>query len=432
MENSDQTVCIVGQGYVGLPLAYAAWVANYKVVGLDIDHRKVNMISSGVSPIDDVTDVMLEEMLNSGDYKIIYDTSFLNEDPDVIVVTVPTPLTDGRPDLSYVTDAARAIARHAYHSLVILESTVAPGTTGSEFLAALQDANPKLDPGVNFDLAFSPERIDPGNTDYDITSTDKLVGGYTDVSRDRAVRFYQRIINRDSVHPVSSMEVAETAKLLENTFRHVNIALVNELARHCHALGISVWDVINAAATKPYGFMPFYPGPGVGGHCLPVDPAYLSERVKMNTGDDFHFVDLAMRINNSQPGYVVQRLTTALNERFKPMNGSHILVMGYSYKANTSDSRETPADAVLMGLVNLGAHVYVYEPHSNEGAHFKSLDDAEREVADARDGRLFDAVVLLTNHDDFTEDYSRVCDYGVPVLDTRNAFPDGSKYVIKL
>jgi UDP-N-acetyl-D-glucosamine dehydrogenase len=434
---NDFTVCVVGQGYVGLPLAMAAVNAGYNVIGYDVDESKVHSIRVWKSPIEDVTNEDIQNAFNSGRYRVrssLFEMQW-KTNPNIFVVTVPTPLKDGRPDLSYVLAAAKDIGPYVDNALVILESTVAPGTTRDEFLNAIRDSQRKITkPGEDFYLAFSPERIDPGNKDFKFTNTPKLVAGYSNECCDVAFAFYSAIMDDGMVRPVASLEVAETAKLLENTFRHVNIALVNEMSRHLHRMDIDPWDVINAAATKPYGFMPFYPGPGVGGHCLPVDPAYLSDRVENETGDSFHFVDLAMRINESQPKYIVERVSDILNDGYKSINGSCILVMGYSYKANTADSRETPATAVVELLADKGANVYVWDPHSDYVGHYKTFDAALSDQY--RDSLInegsreeFDMVVLLTAHDEFVDHFEKLDKLGIDIFDTRNVFPRHYKNV---
>lgn len=419
MDTSALKVCVIGQGYVGLPLAFAAVQAGYRVIGLDTDRRKVEAINHGQSPIEDVDDDDLKYMLahnyHATDNHLAQFNDAYETTPDIWVVTVPTPLKDGRPDLTYVRQAGQVIGRSLKKdALVILESTVAPGTTRQEFLGAIQLAAGKRSaPGVDFYLGFSPERIDPGNKEYSFNNTTKLVAGFSYTCRAKVHAFYQSIMQPWEVHTVSSLEVAETAKLLENTYRHVNIALVNELARHCYALGINVWDVIHAAETKPYGFQAFYPGPGVGGHCLPVDPAYLGDKVKVATGNSFHFVDLAMRINDSQPEYVVQRVVEMLNERKQAVNGSRILVLGYAYKGGTGDARETPAEAVVDGLHSMGADVRVYDPHVKR-------DDVSSDWDTLFGAKPWDMVVVLTVHDDTASRIRVLSDGGVPILDTRN------------
>ncbi|MFL6114870.1 MAG: nucleotide sugar dehydrogenase, partial [Catenulispora sp.] len=337
---------------------------------------------------------------------------------DIAVVTVPTPLREGLPDLSAVLDAAKTIRPFiGKGALVILESTVAPGTTAGVFRDTLARGFALLG---QFHVAYSPERIDPGNPTWRFANTPKLVAGTTPAARDAAVGFYESIC--EEVVPVASVDVAELAKLLENTYRHVNIALVNELARHAHELGIDIWQVIAAAATKPYGFQPFRPGPGVGGHCLPIDPVYLSHRVQTDLGKPFDFVNLAMRVNDDQPAYIVDRAAELLNADRKALNGSGVLVLGMAYKAGTGDCRETPAARIVDLLVQRGAEVTVCDPHVNEllgalpaGVKVETLDQMSWAA------RVADLVILVTDHEEFP--YDTIAGLAPRILDTRNRFP---------
>lgn len=438
MEPTENKVCVVGQGYVGLPLAKAAVDAGYTVYGYDIDRAKVDGLRNGVSPIEDVTDQDVKDMLATGRYELSSKHYALEpeyESVDVWVITVPTPLTAGAPDITYVLNAARTVAPYVKHgALVVLESTVAPGTTRGEFLAAMKSSRMgPLIPGETFMLAFSPERIDPGNKAFNFSNTMKLVAGADPRSHAMAMDFYNTICQ--NIYGATSMEVAETAKLLENTFRHVNIALVNELARHCHALDIDVWDVIAAASTKPYGFMPFYPGAGVGGHCLPIDPAYLSDKVKKQTGQDFHFVDLAMRINDSQPKYIVDRIADILNDASLPVKDAGILVMGYAYKPNTGDARETPARAIVDLLTARGARAIVCDPHvSADDMPWDDIDAFIDDLSELERGTYgdIDMVVVATGHDRFVDQYETIDAWCVPILDTCDAIKSQAKHVHKL
>jgi len=417
-----RVVCVVGQGYVGLPVAKAAVDAGCYVIGLEINQLKVDGLNSGRSPIEDVTDDDLKAMIELGRYKAVTGahqvTDVHNAYPDAWVVTVPTPLRDGKPDLSMVINAAVTIGTVIKPgALVVLESTVAPGTTEGEFLKGLLYSHGT---GTrDFHVAFSPERIDPGNQHFSFTNTNKLVAGIDQASLNVACDFYRSLLSEENVIPVATIVAAETAKLLENTFRHVNIALVNELAQHCDRLNIDVWEVINAAATKPYGFMKFTPGPGVGGHCLPVDPAYLGDRVQALTGQPFHFVDLAMRINAGQPEYIVQRAMRILNDYRCSVNGSRILLLGYAYKPNTGDARETPASVIRQKLIDLGARVDVLDPHVT--------DVPDVPITSVLPGMIklveYDLIILVTDHDVFKPFYGNIVDSGVAILDTRNVFP---------
>lgn len=370
----SRTVVIIGQGYVGLPLAQAAVQAGHTVIGFDANPRKAADIREGRSPIEDVTDADLASMLATDAYHCLGDASELQGVRfDVAIVTVPTPLTDGQPDLGAVEAAGGVIGmmlRTAPEGigvpLVVLESTVAPGTTRGAFTAAIEkQANRRRPVGV-FHTAFSPERIDPGNAVYTFRTTPKLVGGTTELAGQLARAFYETIC--DTVHLVSSAEVAEAAKLAENTYRQVNIALANEQARHLRAMGIDPWEVIAAARTKPYGYTAFYPGPGVGGHCIPIDPQYLANAVELATGAGFDFVRLAMQINRAQPGYVVQRVMAGLNDLGRAVRGSTILVVGAAYKRNTGDLRESPSEEIVRQLAGLGAEVHVYDPCADPAA----------------------------------------------------------------
>jgi nucleotide sugar dehydrogenase len=412
-------VVVVGQGYVGLPVARAAVAAGYVVTGYDIDPQKIANLTAGQSPIEDVTDQDLAGMLATGRYRPTGDEKDL-AGFDIALVTVPTPLRSGRPDLSAVLSAATTLSLHVRRgALVVLESTVAPGTTADDFLKALVSRTP-LESERDFFVGFSPERIDPGNKVWTFERTPKLVSGLGSQATDLTTRFYSTIC--ETVVPCSSAAVAEMAKLLENTYRHVNIALVNELGRHAHALGISIWDVVEAAKTKPYGFQHFYPGPGVGGHCLPVDPAYLSHQVEQTLGKPFDFVNLAMRVNDEQPDYVVERITSLLNAGQRSVNGSKILILGLAYKSNVGDMRETPAARIVGRLWELGAAVSVCDPHVVDastqlvefapGLKVVELRDVASAAGDA------DVTVIVTDHDDFP--YADIERKARLILDTRN------------
>ena len=329
------------------------------------------------------------------------------------VITVPTPLREGVPDLTYITSAVDALAEHVSPGCtVVLESTTYPGTTDELVAPRLEEAS-GLKAGVDFHVGFSPERIDPGNQVWDFVRTPKVVSGLTPESLAVVREFYDRLVERTV--PVSTTRAAELTKLLENTFRHVNIALVNELAIHARALGIDIWEVIEAAGSKPFGYTQFWPGPGVGGHCLPIDPSYLSWKIEQQLGTTSRFVDMANDINNQMPAYVVRRVQLGLNERLKAVKGSRVLVLGLSYKKNSSDARETPATGVIEGLLELGAEVHVHDDHASP----HTLDVVAPRVALTSDElSAADAVVLVTDHDDF--DYDLVVGHATYVLDTRN------------
>ena len=423
ISNSHQKVVVVGQGYVGLPVAEAAVAAGHRVVGFDIDSDKVARINDGVSPIEDVDDAALAQMLASGRYRASGDHADLRGF-DLALITVPTPLADGRPDLSAVRSAARLVSPYVSPGCtVVLESTVAPGTTAGVFTQEIeQGAGALTAAGGDFHIGFSPERIDPGNRRWRFGNTPKLVSGTTEAGCAAVAAFYRSIC--DVVVPCSSTDVAEMAKLLENTYRHVNIALVNEMGRHAHQLGIPIWDVVEAAATKPYGFQAFFPGPGVGGHCLPVDPVYLADRVESEVGRPFDFVDLAMRVNDEQPDYVVDRAMHLLNGRKRSVNGASVLVLGIAYKANTGDMRETPAVRIVDRLRELGAAVSVCDPYTSPapGRSTERWPDVKVEYpSDVATGAArADLTILVTDHDSLP--YDDIARSATMILDTRNRF----------
>jgi UDP-N-acetyl-D-glucosamine dehydrogenase len=383
-------IAIAGMGYVGLPLALAFAEAGHEVVGLDTDAGRVDALNAGRSHVEDVPDSALESIAGR------LTATTRAEDLagcETIVICVPTPLTESRePDLSHLRAAAETLSGVLQEGqLVVLESTTYPGTTREELLPVLERSG--LTAGEDFHLAFSPERIDPGRTDYTVRTTPKLVGGLTEAGAQRARELYETIC--DEVVVLSGLEAAELAKLLENVFRSVNIAFVNELAQLCDRLGIDVWEVIDAAATKPFGFMRFDPGPGMGGHCLPVDPFYLSYKARRH---DFYpeFIELAGKVNQAQPGFCVELIDRALNDTGKPVRGSRILVLGVSYKAGVGDTRESPALKILKLLRELGAEVSYHDPHVPELPELElSSVDLEAEL------RQTDAAVIVTAHPEF-------------------------------
>ena len=356
---------------------------------------------------------LLNEVLASGSYRASAEQKSLGGF-DVAVITVPTPLREGVPDLSYIESSAATLARFLRPgATVILESTTYPGTT-EDVVARILEEGSGMTAGDDFHLGYSPERIDPGNETWTVENTPKVVSGIDEMSLKAVEAFYNTVVERTV--PVTSCKAAELAKLLENTFRHVNIALVNEIAVFAHGLGIDVWEAIDAASTKPFGFMRFTPGPGVGGHCLPIDPSYLSWRVERALGQSFRFVELANDINNHMPDYVVQRLVLALNDRSKAMRGSTVLVLGLAYKKNTGDARESPAARVVTLLADMGAQVRGADPFVVEG---HGLDERMTRVElSAQEVAAADAVVLLTDHDSF--DLEMVAATGTLVLDTRH------------
>lgn len=390
----SKVVTIVGQGYVGLPLAQAAARAGWKVWGLDTSAPLVEALNSGKSHVDDLTDEDIDELLNLG-YEAVIDPSCISNS-DVIVVCVPTPLGEaGSPDLSAVRSATTTVGEHLRKGATyILESTTYPGTTENICIPLLEHQS-GMNAGLDFFVAYSPERVDPGSTRFGIKNTPKLVGGIDEGSTNMAVSFYADFI--DEVVPVKGAREAETAKLLENTFRHVNIALVNEMAKFCNELDIDIWEVIRGAATKPFGFMKFTPGPGVGGHCIPIDPNYLSFEVRKQLGYPFRFVELAQEINNSMPVYVASRAAQMLNEESKPVKGSNILILGVTYKPNIADQRESPAVPVAQALLRRGAKLSFHDPHIDQWhiedhASLTRVIDLEQEITNA------DLVVLLQSH----------------------------------
>ena len=405
------TLVIIGQGYVGLPLAQVACQAGYAVTGLEVNQAVVDDLNTGSSHVEDVPDIALQVMLEQG-YRATTDNAVLGH-ADVIVICVPTPLGDaGRPDLSAVESAAAAIAEHlAKRAVVILESTTYPGTTEDVLQPVLEAGGRIID--EDFYLAFSPERIDPGNATWRLDNTPKVVGGVTQDSGDKAAEFYRKFITE--VVQVKGAKEAETAKLLENTYRHINIGLVNELAKFSHELGIDIWEVIRAAKTKPFGFQAFYPGPGVGGHCIPIDPSYLNYSIRKSLGHPFRFVDLAEDINNSMPVYVVQRIQDLLNDHQKSLNGAKVLLLGVSYKANISDQRHSPATPIAHGLRSKGAHLSYHDgnvPHWDvDGVTYDSVGDLDTAAAQA------DIVVILQAHREY--DFTKIAKNANLVFDTR-------------
>lgn len=412
---TETKVAVIGQGYVGLPLAVRAAEQGYAVVGYDLDRGRIGQLASGSSFIEDIPDERLRGVLASGRFTPSADPADL-DGFDIAVISVPTPLKEGSPDLSYIeASAAELGSRLRPGACVILESTTYPGTTEELVGPLLEDAS-GLKAGTDFQLGYSPERIDPGNATYTLETTPKVVSGIDAASLARVQGFYDDIVVRTVA--VRSPKEAELTKLLENTFRHVNIALVNELAMFARDLGIDVWEAIDAAETKPFGFMPFRPGPGVGGHCLPIDPSYLSWRVKQSLGQTFRFVELANEVNEHMPDYVIRRLVAALNDRELPVKGRRILVLGLAYKRNTGDDRESPSTRIVELLEMLQADVAVCDPHVDpDRSH--AAGTAEYVELTADEVRRADAVLLLVDHDAF--DLELVAREARYVLDTRRA-----------
>ena len=408
----DGPVVVVGQGYVGLPLAVRAVEVGHRVIGFDLDKSRVDRLRRGESFIDDITDDDLAEVLRTGRYTATDDPAEL-AGFRVAVVCVPTPLRDGAPDLSYIEESARMLAPKLTRSAcVILESTTYPGTTEEIFLPLLE-AGSGLRAGADFLVGYSPERIDPNNATWGLQNTPKIVSGIDDASAASVRAFYDSVVDRTV--PAAGTREAELAKLLENTFRHVNIALVNELAVYCHELGIDVWSVIDMAATKPFGFMKFTPGPGVGGHCLPIDPSYLSWQVRRALGRTFRFVEIANDVNDNMPAYVVSRVAEHLNRRRLAVNGSRVLLVGLTYKRNSGDARQSPAVSVARRLADLGAELRAVDPMVTgpDVPEFVQLVECTPEVVAESD-----VVVVLTDHDDV--DWELLARHADRVLDTRN------------
>ena len=406
---------VMGQGYVGLPVAMRAVERGYSVVGFDIDETRVKRLNVGESYVEDVPDVVLQAALNTGCYR----ATTAERDCagfDLAVITVPTPLRDGVPDLSYIEASARTLGRYLRPgATVVLESTTYPGTT-EEFVKPILEEMSGLLAGPDFHLGYSPERIDPGNSQWGFVNTPKVVSGIDEDSLAAVNDFYASLV-QETV-PVASPKEAELTKLLENTFRHVNVALVNELAMFAGDLGIDVWSAIDAASTKPFGYMRFTPGPGVGGHCLPIDPSYLSWRVRRSLGHTFRFVELANDVNDHMPDYVVRRLTYGLNRRRKAINGSRILLLGLAYKRNTSDARESPSLVVAERLVALGADVRAVDTHIALAVLPTGVEVAS---LTAEELRAADVVVMLTDHADF--DLDLLVAHAPYVFDTRRVVP---------
>jgi UDP-N-acetyl-D-glucosamine dehydrogenase len=414
LQDRSATVGVVGLGYVGLPLAMEFVRAGYRAIGIDIDKDKIRKLNEGRSYVMDVPSTDVEEALRSGRFAASADYSRVRE-MDSVSICVPTPLRSKTkdPDLSYILDAVSEIRKHLRPGqLVILESTTFPGTTSEVILPILRETG--LEVGKDFYLAFSPERVDPGNVQFRTRNIPKVVGGVTPECTKHAEMLYRSSL--EQVVGVSSTAVAEMVKLLENTFRSVNIGLANEFALLCHKLGIDVWEVIDAASTKPFGYMPFYPGPGLGGHCIPVDPLYLSWKAKVN---GFHprLIDVAVQVNQEMPRHVVARVRDTLKSLEKDLAGSKILVVGVAYKRDTDDTRESPAVEILNLLAHEGARVSYSDPHvpflSANGERLASRPLEAGAIADA------DCVVVVTDHS--SVDYGLVARHATVVVDTRNA-----------
>ena len=416
----DDTVdlVVIGLGYVGLPLAHEACLSGLTVVGLDRKPEVLATLRAGHSHVDDICDDDVARMVSTGFQATIEPAVIARA--SAVVICVPTPLAaDGGPDLTAVlaaTDDVAAWMRPG--TLVVLESTTYPGTTEELVLPRLEASGMRV--GEHFFLAFSPERIDPGNPHFRFRNTPKVVGGVTAACQRKAAEFYGAIV--DKVIEAKGTREAEMAKLLENTYRHVNIALLNEMVRFCHELRIDLWDVIDCASSKPFGFQAFYPGPGVGGHCIPIDPKYLSHQVQAKLGYSFRFVELAQEINNGMPAYVVYRIQDLLNKHAKALSGSSVLLLGVTYKPDIADERESPAVPVAKRLLAKGAHVSYHDPYvatwTALGEQMGRVTDLERALSAA------DVVVVLQAHSSY--DVGKLVTLSNQVLDTRGCLPAAS------
>jgi UDP-N-acetyl-D-glucosamine dehydrogenase len=407
---------IVGLGYVGLPLARAAAAAGVEVVGLDLNQRIVDLLNSGGSHIDDLSGDDIAGMLANG-FIATSDSSVIAT-TDIVVICVPTPLDEsGAPDLAAVIGASKAVEQHMQPGLtVVLESTTYPGTTEEILKPLLENGTRRC--GKDFYLAFSPERIDPGNERYTIVNTPKVVGGVTPESAAKAIAFYSQFI--EQVVQAKGAREAETAKLLENTYRHVNIALVNEMAQFCFAMGIDIWDVVKLAKTKPFGFQSFSPSAGVGGHCIPIDPNYLAYKVRADLDRPFRFVELAEEINNGMPPYVARRLQDLLNNRSKAVRGSTVLLMGVTYKANISDRRESPAVPLAKRLLDMGCILSYHDPYIEDwevdGTSIERVTDIESAL------QLMDAAIIVQAHGEYVAGAAAIAAATTAILDATGKF----------
>src|SRR4051794_10696898 len=412
-------IAVIGLGYVGLPLSFQFARSGVTVLGLDIDTAKVDALNQGRSYIKHISSAEVAEVTRSGSFSASSDFGRIRE-VSAAIICVPTPLNKNRePDISYILDTGRNISRHLQKGmLIVLESTTYPGTTDEDLREVLEIGS-GLEAGKDFHLAFSPEREDPGNPASQVGNIPKIVGGFTPVCLEKAIACYSPAIK--NLVPVSSCRVAEAAKLLENTFRGVNIALVNELKIVYSAMGIDVWEVINAAKTKPFGFMAFYPGPGLGGHCIPIDPFYLTWKAR-EYGQNTRFIELAGEVNTAMPEYVIRRVADALNEKQKSVKGSSVLVVGLAYKPNVDDERESPSYVLMESLKARGAKVDYYDPYvpvirpTREHAHWtgtKSVDWSRETVAS------YDLVLISTNHT--SVNYRELAEWAPCIVDTRNA-----------
>ncbi len=422
-ESGDAVMAVVGQGYVGLPLAMEVAEAGMRCIGIDISAERVAKANAGSSYIMDISDERLSEAVDAGLYRATTEYAEIAE-ADAISICVPTPLRKTRdPDISYIQSALEQLGPHLHKPvLIVLESTTYPGTTEEIIVKQLTDQRLVIDEDVF--VAFSPERVDPGNETYGLRNTPKVIGGVTPTSTELAAALYGQVV--DTVHTVGSASEAEMVKLLENTFRAVNIALVNEMMLMCDRMGINIWRVIEAAGTKPFGFMKFTPGPGIGGHCIPLDPTYLSWKAK-SFGFYNRFIELATDINGNMPRFVVQKLTKSLNDHGKALNGAKVMLLGMAYKPNIDDLRESPALDV-WGLLarEWGAQMSYHDPHIPEIASL----DATSQPLDPDTLSNVDAVIITTNHRSI--DYDLVVEHAPLILDTRDALGHDAETIVKL
>jgi len=407
MSKFKYDVGVIGLGYVGLPLAIQATSSKLKVYGYDINEKRVSDYNDGQSSIEDISNQELQKSLKDGLF-LSADPKYLS-DSEVIVISVPTPLTDYQPDLSFVRSAAETIAQHIVkEQIIILESTTYPGTTVEVLVPIIEDIS-GLKAGVDFFAGYSPERIDPGNEKWNFKNTPKIISGINEKSLQKIKAFYEKII--DSVVSVGGTKEAEMVKLLENTYRHVNIALINELAILCNMLEIDIWEVVDAAKTKPFGFESFRPGPGVGGHCIPVDPNYLSFKTRQ-IGKPVRFVELAQEINNSMPNYVVSRLLEKMNLLEKPFKNSNILILGVAYKKDIGDVRESPALGIIENLLDRGVNVKYFDPYVSEIDVKNQKINKEESLDNIKN---YDLILVHTAHTEFEKfDFNNIT---VPIFD---------------
>lgn len=406
MSKFKQDLGVIGLGYVGLPLVVESCNSGLKVFGYDNNSDKVKKLQNGTSPIEDISDEMLKKALQKD--LTISDSPEALKDCEYIVISVPTPLTDYQPDLSYVKAAARTIAENiSKDQVIILESTTYPGTTIEVLIPEIESIS-ELKAGKDFHVGYSPERIDPGNETWNFKNTPKVISGIDDSSTKKIKNFYEKII--DEVVEVSGTKEAEMVKLLENTYRHVNIAFINELAILCNMLDIDIWEVVEAAKTKPFGFESFRPGPGVGGHCIPIDPNYLSFKTRQ-IGKPVRFVELAQEINNTMPSYIVSRILEKMNSLQKPMKNSNILILGVAYKKDISDTRESPSIDIIENLVSKGVNVSFYDPYV-ESLDLNVSVNKEQDISNFDN---YDLILFHTSHSEFSKINFQEID--VPIFD---------------